>query len=107
VADPVRVLSRIVPPDIDSTRPSTWSLPTGGGGGAGGGAPPGAGPGGAAVTVAFPGLLFFAASSEWHMATLSAMTATTATSAIWASRGLTVLADTKPEYPLGARFTDP
>jgi hypothetical protein len=67
-------------------------LPTGGGGAAGGGAAPGADLGGAADTVGFPALLLPAVSSEWHMATLNAMTAMTATTAIWASRGLSVLA---------------
>jgi hypothetical protein len=54
-------------------------LPAAGGGGDGGGAALGAEIGGIAVTVGFPVLLLPAVSSDWHIATLNAMTAMTAT----------------------------
>lgn len=80
VADPLRVLSWITPLDTDWTRPSTWSLPAGGGGGAGGGAALGGELGGFADTVGVPlvaagGGLFVEAYTATHIAAAARETA--------------------------------
>jgi hypothetical protein len=84
-----RCVSRIVLPDTDPTRPSTWSLATGGAGG-----------GLAAELVALtdglidvPGFAVFALFDVPHAATINTIVPVTAKVASRASRGVSGVAD--------------